>query len=196
MEKYSKTSRYSPNGIDLTHFAFHRRNLNKQKIRILIEGDSSSHYKNVDESFKIIENLDKNKFEVWYLSYKGNPKNWYYIDKFFREIPHEKVSQIYSECDILLKSSFLESFSYPPLEMMATGGYCIVAPNEGNKEYLKNEENCLFYKLGDINSGVECINRLISDEQLQQRLYKNGLSTAKKRDWKFFQNQIIDLYQL
>ena len=41
---------------------------------------------------------------------------------------------IYSECDILLKSSWLESFSYPPLEMMATGGYCIVAPNDGNKE--------------------------------------------------------------
>ena len=195
-EKYSKTSRYSPNGIDLANFTFHRRNLNKQKIRILIEGDSSSHYKNVDESFKIIENLDKNKFEVWYLSYKGNPKNWYYINKFFKEIPHEKVLKIYSECDILLKSSFLESFSYPPLEMMATGGYCIVAPNEGNEEYLINEENCLLYKLGDINSGVECINRLISDDQLQQRLYKNGLSTAKKRDWKFFQNQIIALYQL
>ena len=196
LEKYGKKSRYSPNGIDLSHFTFHRRNLNKQKIRILIEGDSSSHYKNVDESFQIIEKLDKNKFEVWYLSYKGEPKNWYYIDKFFKEISHEKVSQIYMECDILLKSSFLESFSYPPLEMMATGGYCIVAPNEGNKEYLKDEENCLLYKLGDINSGIECINRLISDEYLQQRLYKNGLSTAKQRDWKNIKNKIIALYQI
>ena len=38
--------------------------------------------------------------------------------------------------------------------MMATGGYCIVVPNEGNKEYLENEENCLFYKLGDINDFI------------------------------------------
>ena len=67
--------------------------------------------------------------------------------------------------------------------MMATGGYCIVAPNEGNLEYLKNGENCLFYKLGDINSAINCINRLISDEDLQNILYKNGIETAKKRDW-------------
>ena len=195
LEKYGQKSRYCPNGIDFEHFTFHKRNLNKQKIRILIEGDSSSHYKNVDESFKIIENLDKNKFEVWYLSYKGDPKKWYHIDKFFKEIPHEKVSQIYTKCDILIKSSWLESFSYPPLEMMATGGYSIVVPNGGNKEYLRDGENCLLYKLGDINSGVQCINRLIYDENLQQKLYENGLLTARKRDWKIFYDQVISLYK-
>lgn len=99
------------------------------------------------------------------------------------------------ESDNFLKSSFLASSSYPPLEMIATGGYCIVAHNEDNKEYLKNEENCLLYKLGSINSGIECINRFISDEQLQQKLYKNDLSTAKQRDWKIINNKIIALYQ-
>ena len=79
--------------------------------------------------------------------------------------------------------------------MMATGGYCIVVPNDGNIEYLKNEENCLFYKLGDIDSAIHSIERLISDIKLQQRLYKNGLDTAKKRDWKNFKNQILSLYE-
>ena len=193
-EKYGKKSRYAPNGFDSDEFKSHRRNLNKKKIRILIEGDSSSYYKNIDESFQIIQKLDKNKFEVWYLSYKGKPKDWYRFNKFFNEVPHEKVSKIYENCDILLKSSWLESFSYPPLEMMATGGYSIVVPNEGNKEYLNDGENCLFYKLGNINSGVDCINRLISDEKLQQHLYENGLMTAKKRDWKIYKNQVIRLY--
>ena len=78
--------------------------------------------------------------------------------------------------------------------MMATGGYSIVVPNEGNKEYLKDGENCLFYKLGDINAAVDCIKRLISDEQLQQYLYENGLRTAKNRDWKNYENQVIRLY--
>jgi glycosyltransferase involved in cell wall biosynthesis len=66
--------------------------------------------------------------------------------------------------------------------MMATDGYCIVAPNNGNKEYLKNEENCISYKLGDIDSAIKCIENLISDEDLQQRLYENGIATAKNRD--------------
>ena len=195
-KKYNKNSSYIPNGIDFDNIKYHMRNFNKKKIRILIEGDSSSFYKNVDESFKIVENLDKNQFEIWYLSYKGKPKSWYYVNKFFHKISHEKINKIYYESDILLKSSWLESFSYPPLEMMATGGYSIVVPNEGNREYLKDRENCLFYKLGDINEAVENIKTLISDKQLQENLFKNGLETAKKRDWKNLRNQIIHLYDI
>ena len=195
-EKYKKKARYAPNGIDFYNYTFYKRNLSKEKIRILIEGDSSSYYKNVDESFKIVEMLDKNKFEVWYLSYNGKPKEWYRVDKFLYEIPFEKVKEIYSQCDILLKSSWLESFSYPPLEMMATGGYCVVAPNGGNREYLEDGKNCLFYKLGDLNDGVNSIQRLITDKQLQQHLFENGIITAQKRDWKNFKSQIISLYDM
>ena len=38
------------------------------KIRILIEGDCGAWHKNVDESFQIVEKLDREKFEIWYLS--------------------------------------------------------------------------------------------------------------------------------
>ena len=149
----------------------------------------------MDESFKIVEKLDKDNFEIWYLSSNGLPKNWYRFDKFFNKIPYEKVKKIYYDCDILIKSSWLESFSFPPLEMMATGGYCIVVQNEGNKEYLKNEENCLIYPLGDIESAVKNINRLISDDNLQKSLFKNGLITARNRDWNKIINKIIQLYE-
>ena len=195
-KKYRKKPRYAPNGIDFDKYNFHRRELKEKKIKILIEGDCSSYYKNIDESFKIVEKLDENKFEIWYLSNNGRPKDWYKIDKFFNKVSHEEVKLIYEESDILLKSSLLESFSYPPLEMMATGGYCIVVPNGGNREYLMDGENCLFYKSGEIDSAINCIKRLIDDEQLQNYLYKNGLETAKKRDWKNFHNDIIDLYDI
>ena len=29
------------------------------------------------------EQLDKDKFEVWYMTYNGSPKPWYRLDKFF-----------------------------------------------------------------------------------------------------------------
>ena len=193
-QKYNKKARYAPNGIDLDKFISHKRKLNENKIRILIEGDCSSHIKNVDESFKIIEKLEKNKFEVWYLSNNGEPKDWYRVDKFLKEVHHENVSKIYEQCDILIKSSSLESFSYPPLEMMATGGYSIVAINGGNVEYLKDGENCLLYKLGEINDAVRRIENLILDEKLQQHLYENGLKTAKNRNWKNLINQVKSLY--
>jgi glycosyltransferase involved in cell wall biosynthesis len=194
-EKYGQKPLFAPNGIDLNLFVEHKRDLNKTKIRILIEGDNLSPKKNVDESFRIVEKLNKNKYEIWYMSYNGEPKKWYRVDKFLSKIPYQKVRNVYEQCDILIKSSYLESFSYPPLEMMATGGFCIIAPNKGNIEYLKDEENCLFYKLGDIQSAIQRIERLISDVQLQQHLYENGLDTSKKREWKNFKKQILSLYE-
>ena len=194
-EKYNKNPKYAPNGLDLNAFKEHKRDLKKTKIRIIIEGDNSLFFKNVDESFRIIELLDKTKYEIWYMSYGAKPKSWYHFDKFLYKIPYEKVGKIYAQCDILIKSSFLESFSYPPLEMMATGGYSIVVANDGNIEYLKDGKNCLFYKLGDPESAVRCIEKLISDENLQQYLYENGLATAKKRDWKNCKEKIINLYK-
>ena len=59
--------------------------------------------------------------------------------------------------DILLKTSLLESFSYPPIEMMATGGYVVALLNDGNKEYLEDGNNCLIYPNGDIDKAVHCI---------------------------------------
>ena len=195
MEKYGHNPKYAPNGIFLNSFSYHKRNLNKSKIRILIEGDNSSDLKNVDESFKIVQKLNKKKYEIWYMSYNASPKSWDRVDRFLYKIPYEKVSKIYEQCDILIKSSWLESFSFPPLEMMATGGYSIVVPNDGNKEYLKNEENCLFYELGNIDSAINSIEMLISNKDLQQHLYEKGLATAKKRDLAKYKEKILALYE-
>ena len=195
-EKYNKNPKYAPNGIDLNSFKEHKRDLKKDKIRIIIEGDNSLFFKNVDESFKIIELLDKTKYEIWYMSYGGKPKSWYHFDRYLYKIPYEEVGKIYAQCDILIKSSFMESFSYAPLEMMATGGYSIVVANDGNIEYLKDGENCLFYKLGRPESAVRCIERLISNANLQQYLYENGVATAKKRDWKNCKDKIVNFLRI
>ena len=54
--------------------------------------------------------------KIHYLSYEKEPKSWYKVDKFYHKVPHDEVGKIYNECDILIKTSILESFSYPPLE--------------------------------------------------------------------------------
>ena len=159
-----------------------------------MEGNSDDFYKNVDESFRIVERLPKDRFEIWFMSYQGTPKSWYRVDKFLHRVPNEKVGEIYADCDILIKSSILESFSYPPLEMMATGGFVVVAPNDGNAEYLKNEENCLLYPQGDIDAAVQAIIRICEDSELRDVLYKNGIEMAHKRNWENMREQILQLY--
>lgn len=193
-EAYGQEVRYAPNGLELEKFAGECRKMDG-KIRILIEGDSSAKHKNVDESFRIVEKLDPEKYEVWYMAYNGAPKDWYWVDRFLSQVHYEQVGEIYRQCDILLKSSVLESFSYPPLEMMAAGGFAVAVLNEGNREYLVDGENCLTYPLGDIEKGVEAIERISQDAELRERLFLQGRKTAEERDWKLIQKEVELLYR-
>jgi len=191
--EYGTNSVYIPNGLDIKLFPYEERDF-KGKIKILIEGDSKSAYKNVDEAFKITNKLDKNKYEIHYLSYNGEAKDWYQVDKAYYKVNHDEVFKIYQKCDILLKTSVLEGFSYPPLEMMATGGLSVVVPNEGNIEYLEDNYNCLFYKQGDIDEAISKIEELVNNKKLRDKLIKNGLDTAKGRDWKELEKNILKVY--
>lgn len=194
-ESYGKECKYAPNGLEISRFTPIKRDFNKDKIRILVEGNCDDYYKNVDESFKIIEKLDKSKYEVWYMSYQGTPKKFYYVDKFLHRVPNEEVANIYRQCDILIKSSILESFSYPPIEMMATGGYVVVAQNYGNVEYLINEKNCLLYNQGDIEFAANCVERIVNEEVLRKNLMINGINTAQNREWSLISDKVLQLYE-
>lgn len=192
--EYEKECRFAPNGIDLSIFKPQERNFN-EKIRILIEGNCDDYYKNVDESFRITNELDRDKFEICYLSYQGKPKSWYKVDQFYNKVPYEDVAKIYQSCHILIKSSILESFSYPPLEMMATGGIVVVVPNEGNIEYLRDRENCLMYDAGDIEMARKLIEEVCGDKILREKLVKNGINTSISREWDNIKDQIVELYK-
>lgn len=194
-DRFDQEALWACNGIDTKQFYPTRREM-KGKIRILIEGDCEATHKNVDESFEIVRQLDPNRFEIWYMSYNATPKSWYRIDRFFHRIPYEEVADVYRQCDILLKTSLLESFSYPPLEMMATGGFVVALYNDGNREYLNDGYNALIYEKGNIPQAVACIERLIQDEKLREHLYKNGCVCAQNRDWDCINRQILSLYGL
>lgn len=192
-EEYGQDALYAPNGLETECFPVRKRSMDG-KIHILIEGDCAVDYKNVDESFRITNSLDPQKYEVWYMSYNAQPKEWYRIDRFLHKVPYEKVPAVYEACDILVKTSLLESFSYPPLEMMASGGYVLAVPNGGNSEYLQDEYNCLLYPAGDLEKAKCRLERICTDKELQETLYQNGRRTAEERNWEVVSKEILNLY--
>lgn len=192
---YGQDCRFAPNGIDAAAFPVIERDFSSSKIRILIEGDCNSEYKNVDESFRIVDKLDKSRFEIWYMNYTGATKPFYHIDKNVGAVPHDQVADVYRACHILLKTSILESFSYPPLEMMATGGFVIACPNGGNEEYLVDAVNCLLYPQGDIDAAAMAIERIVSDAGLRAALAEGGRKTVAARDWSALVESVVGLYR-
>ncbi len=194
-EAYHQEVVYIPNGIDLDHFPEKPRDFNKKKITLLIEGGCENEYKNVDESFYIADLLDRSRFHIQYLTGTGYVKKGYQYDELFQEVPYEQVGAVYAGADILLKTSVLEGFSLPPLEMMATGGVVVAVQNDGNVEYMEHEKNCLFYPRGDLKEAIRQIYRILDDGELRAHLIANGLQTAQSRDWKRFEPRILSLYQ-
>lgn len=190
---YNVSARCVKNGMDVERYSVKERDYSG-KVRILIEGDCKVDYKNVDEAFRIVDKLDPKKYEVWYLSYNGEPKSFYRVDRFLHAIPSEEVHSVYEDCHILLKTSLLESFSYPPLEMMATGGIAVAISNPGNAEYLVNGENCLLINHGEEGKAAAVIESLVEDEALRDRLISGGIKTAQSRDWSRFEDEIASVY--
>lgn len=194
-DRFSQDALYASNGLWSERYQYKKRDISGRKIKILIEGDPHSEWKNVDEAFRITNQLDRDQFEINFLSYYAEPKDWYIVDNFHQKVPSEIVGSIYQQNDILLKTSLLESFSYPPLEMIATGGFVVVIPNGGNLEYLVDEENCLMFDSGDDVRAIEHIKRIVSDKELRERLDGNGKKLVARYSWESMESQIVELYK-
>ena len=42
---------------------------------------------------------------------------------------------------------------------------------------------------------MKCIERVTNDKELRDKLINKGLETAKERDWKNIEKEIVELYQ-
>lgn len=192
--KYGRQVKYVPNGIDTSEFYPVKRDFNVGKFKVLIEGDCASDQKNVDEAFRIASHLDPDKFEILYMTNTGKTKPFYRIDRMLGIVSHDKVADVMRECHILIKTSKNESFSYPPLEMMATGGLVLVLKIPGNAEYVKDGENCLTYELGDDIGAARKIENILKDSDLREKIIVGGIKTANRYDWNYIKDDILNLY--
>lgn len=177
--EFGHDAHYVPNGLDLN--VFYKTEPIKPKTnraRVLIEGGINISYKGMDDAYAAVKDLD---CELWIVSNNGKPKKGWRYDKFFENVPFGDMAKIYSSCDILLKMSKVESFCYPPLEMMACRGISVIKRVTGIEEYAKDSENCLIVE--GIESARKALERLINDKSLGEKLIKNGYKTARALGW-------------
>lgn len=180
-EEFGKSAHYVPNGVDTTLFYPDKPLVaKKEKLRILLEGSIEVPFKGMKEAFQVVDGMD---CEVWCVSSAGHPESNWKCDRFFGRVPLEKMRQIYSSCDVLIKMSTVEGFFMPPLEMMACGGTVIVNKVTGYDEYIVDGYNGLVVEQGDVGAAREKVTQLIKDRALLQKLIMGGQETVKRYTW-------------
>ncbi len=149
------------------------------RMRILVEGPIGIDFKGVREALGI---AIRTGCEVWFVEGKNKVPvlDGFCAHRIFSCVPIDRMKYIYSSCDILLKLSRVESFAYPPLEMMACGGIPVVGEVEGIHEYMINGYNGFIVNPDDKDGIVKLLEKLISDGELCDKIKKGCRETVAK----------------
>lgn len=181
-KEFNKESILLPNGIDLSVFYPDAPLCGKdnRRPRVLLEGPISVAFKGVHDAYQAIKDID---CEIWIVSSHGKPPIGWQYDKFFEAVSQDEMRGIYNSCDILLKMSKVESFSYPPLEAMACGCAVVTSKVSGAIEYARHGENMLVVPIGDILQAKKGVLSIINSKEIKERLVKGGFATVNSINW-------------
>lgn len=94
----------------------------------------------------------------------------------------EELAKLYSTADVAVTSSLYESSPLPPLEAMGCGTP-IVTTRYGTEDYCIDEVNCLVTPPQDSKNLAKVILKILEDNDLAEKLVKDGLKTATQLTW-------------
>lgn len=97
-------------------------------------------------------------------------------------ITGEALRDAYANADVLLATSWYESFPLFPLEAMACGT-SVVTTALGVEDYARNEENCLVVPAREPEASAAAIIRMLRDPALRERLARQALIDSKEYNW-------------
>jgi GT2 family glycosyltransferase len=93
-----------------------------------------------------------------------------------------EVNSLLNEATCFVQTSTHEGFCLPPLEAMATGCPVICTDAHGNRDFCRDDVNCLM-PAGDRRSVSRAMARLLAEPGLRERLGAAGIETAAGYAW-------------
>jgi glycosyltransferase involved in cell wall biosynthesis len=104
--------------------------------------------------------------------------------EFIDSVPYSEVPKYMASCDIIVLPSQSEGFSSIILEAMAMKKVIVATRVGGAPEIIKNWENGVLFKCGDIKELSRILMKLISNKGLREKLATNGYILVKnKYNW-------------
>lgn len=93
-------------------------------------------------------------------------------------VSDEQKNKAFCEAKVLCLPSYAEGFPMAVLDAWAYGLPVITTPVGGIPDVAKDGENMLLFNPGDINMLSECLERLITDDALRDRISEESLKLA------------------
>jgi len=134
-------------------------------------------------------------------------KGWHY-EEIFKEVTKHKLEErvhllgfvpdddlpaLYNAAMLFIYPSLYEGFGLPALEAMACGAP-VIASNQSSIPEVVGEAGILVDPR-DVAAMAEAISQLLADNELRQRLSKDGLTQATKFIWPEMGRKLLRLYQ-
>jgi glycogen(starch) synthase len=104
------------------------------------------------------------------------------------------LHSLYRIADLCVVPSLYEPFGLVALEAMASGCPCIVADTGGLREVVVHEEGGLRFRADDPEALAEVAIRVLSDDELGQRLIADAYEHVRRFDWGDVAEQTVAVY--
>ena len=109
-------------------------------------------------------------------------------------IGDDVLHSLYRIADLTVVPSIYEPFGLVALEAMASGCPCLVADTGGLREVVPNEDVGLRFRSRDPNSLGQMAERLLTDEELRDRLVAEASEHVLSFDWADVARQVAEVY--
>ena len=102
--------------------------------------------------------------------------------RYFERPSDERVNELFNEATVFVQTSIHEGFCLPLLEAMAAGTPVVSTDAHGNRDFCRDEENCLIAEPNPESVGA-ALARLLGDPRCAPAYRPPGLDTAADYAW-------------
>nr|WP_285291749.1 glycosyltransferase family 4 protein [Bacillus sp. ISL-35] len=194
---YGRDARVFPNAVDEGVFTVKGDKEIGEKPYLLMVGAESAKFKGISDIILAYEKIKKD-FDMdlyWITPERPSLAMKEKVAKVFVSPSQQKISSLFRGASLFICGSTYESFSLPTLEAMACGCPVVTTNNTGVLEYAVDQENALICEMKNPVDMAEKIARVLSSEDIQNKLRSNGLLTAQKYNWETSIKKLLLFYK-
>lgn len=172
------------------------KKVNKKNNKILFVG--RDFYRKggdiVYEAFKILKEKYNPDAELFIIGPKEFPYSEIYDGvNFLGDLPYDKLSYYFNECDIFCMPSRFEAYGLVFIEALVYGLPCIGRNEFAMKEFIQDGYNGFLIEDDDKNKLAIKMNDLLKNKDIKNNVLKNRERYIAEYSWDNVANKIIDV---